>query len=225
MHVEHTIKVDYQSTNDAETASKWLNNLPDLFSADFETSIHYSKEVVEEAKLKMLDEELPKRERVRYQSIAKATALGHPSHCTITHCSIAYSEKDAYVFIIDAKDIANVVLDFLTTTTRKQVWHNYSYDGRFLMYYAGKNAIDIEDTQILAKTLVNHVDIFKAKTGLKDLMGSWYGDWGISSDNFTIEQQYEEHVIKYAAIDAAATYKLWYYLNDFIKENTSEGTT
>jgi hypothetical protein len=222
MQVTHAIKVDYQSTNDAEVAKVWLNSLPDLFSADFETAIHYSKEVVEEAKLKMLDEELPKRERVRYQSIANATALGHPSHCTITHCSIAYNEKDAYVFIIDAKAIADVVLDFLTTTTQKQVWHNYSYDGRFLMYYANKNAIDIEDTQILAKTLVNHVDVFKAKTGLKDLMGSWYGDWGISSDNFTIEQQYEEHVLKYAAIDAAATYKLWFYLNDFIRENSDD---
>jgi hypothetical protein len=90
------------------------------------------------------------------------------------------------------------------------------------MYYADKNAINIEDTQILAKTLVNHVEVFKAKTGLKDLMGAWYGDWGISADNFTIEQQYEEHVLKYAAIDACATYKLWFYLNDFIKENTSE---
>jgi hypothetical protein len=222
MQVAHTIKVAYQSTNDADIASEWLNSLPELFSADLETAIWYTKDMIEEAKLNMLDEGLPKRERVRYQSIAKATALGHPSHCTITHCSIAYSEKDAYVFIIDSKAIADVVLDFLTTTTRKQVWHNYSYDGRFLMYYADKNAINIEDTQILAKTLVNHVEVFKAKTGLKDLMGAWYGDWGISADNFTIEQQYEEHVLKYAAIDACATYKLWFYLNDFIKENTSE---
>lgn len=219
MHVEHTIKVDYHSTNDAEIASEWLNSLPDLFSADFETAIWYTKEMIEEAKLKMLDDELSKRERVRYQAIAKATALGHPSHCTITHCSIAFSEKDAYVFIIDGKAIADTVLRFLTETTRKQVWHNYSYDGRFLMYYANKNAINVEDTQILAKTLVNHVDVFKAKTGLKDLMGSWYGDWGISADNFTIEQQYEESVLKYAATDACATYKLWYYLNDFIKEH------
>jgi hypothetical protein len=219
MQVAHTIKVDYQSTNDAVIASGWLAGLPDLIACDFETAIYYTKEVVDEAKLKMLDEELPKRERVRYQSIANATALGHPSHCTITHCSIAFSEKDAYVFIIDAKPIADVVLDFLTTTKRIQVWHNYGYDGRFLMYYAGKNAINVEDTQILAKTLLNHVDVFKAKTGLKDLAGAWYGDWGISADNFTLEQQYEEHVLKYAAVDSAATFKLWGYLNDFIRKN------
>jgi DNA polymerase I-like protein with 3'-5' exonuclease and polymerase domains len=221
MKVEHSIEVQYQSTNDPETAKEWLNNLPEVFSADFETAVRYDKETIEEAKQKMVDETLPKKERVAYQAIAKSSALGHPSHCTITHCSIAYSEREAYVFIIDAQEIADVVLDFLTDTDRTQVWHNYAYDGRFLRYYQLKDAKNVEDTQIFAKTLVNHVEVFKAATGLKDLAGHWYGDWGISADNFTVEQQYDEHVIKYAAIDACATYKLWEYLNEFIREYKS----
>jgi len=219
MKVEHSIEVQYQSTNDPETAKEWLNSLPDVFSADFETAVRYSKEVLEEAKQKMVDETLPKKERIVYQAIAKSSALGHPSHCTITHCSIAYSEKDAYVFIIDSQPIADVVLDFLVETNRTQVWHNYSYDGRFLRYYAGKDVKNVEDTQVFAKTLINHVETFKARSGLKDLAGHWYGDWGISADNFTLAQQYEEHVIKYAAIDACATYKLWRYLNEFVESN------
>jgi hypothetical protein len=65
---------------------------------------------------------------------------------------------------------------------------------------------------------LNHVEIFKAKTALKLLMGNYYGDWGISADNFTLAQQHDPVVIKYAAIDACATYKLWDYLNEYIKE-------
>lgn len=222
MKVEHSIDVQYQSTSDPETAKAWLNSLPEVFSADFETAVRYSKKVIEDAKAKMVDKTLPRREQVKYQAIANASALGHPSHCTITHCSIAYSEKDAYVFIIDDQPIADVVLDFLVETNKTQIWHNYAYDGRFLRYYAHKDAINVEDTQIFAKTLINHVEVFKARSGLKDLAGSWYGDWGISADNFTIEQQYDEHVIKYAAIDACATFKLWEYLNEFIQSYKQE---
>ena len=134
-------------------------------------------------------------------------------------CTFYWLCKDAYVFIIDSQEMADVVLDFLVETDKVQVWHNYGYDGRFLCYYAGGNAKNVEDTSILAKTLVNHVDVHKAAVGLKQLMGEYYGDWGISSDNFTLDQQYEEFVIKYAAIDAAATYYLWEYLNEFIEEN------
>ena len=217
MKVEHSIEVDYKSTNDPIVAKEWLSGLPELFSADFETAVRYSNEVIKEAKEKMVDESLSKKERIAYQAIAKSSALGHPSHCTITHCSIAYSEKNAYVFIIDDQPIADVVLDFLVSTDRTQVWHNYAYDGRFLRYYTYKDAKNVEDTQIFAKTLVNHVEVFKAKTGLKDLAGHWYGDWGISADNFTVQQQYDENVLKYAAIDACATYKLWTYLNKFIE--------
>jgi len=219
MKVERSIEVQYQSTNNPETAKEWLNSLPEVFSADFETAVRYSQEVIDEAKQKMVDTSLPKKERIVYQAIAKSSALGHPSHCTITHCSIAYSEKDAYVFIIDDQPIADVVLDFLVQTDKKQVWHNYAYDGRFLRYYAGKDAKDVEDTQIFAKTLINHVETFKARTSLKELAGHWYGDWAISADNFTVAQQYEEHVLKYAAIDACATIKLWNYLNDFIQSD------
>lgn len=219
MHVEGIIKVTYKSTSDPKIASRWLETLGPEFAADFETAIRYTKEEVQQAKERMLDTTLPKRERIVYQTIANATALGHPSHCTITHCSMACSESEAYVFIIDKQEMADVILDFLVDTTKTQIWHNYSYDGRFIKYFTGKQPKTVEDTQVFAKTLINHVDILKARSSLKLLAGEWYGDWGISSDNFIVEQQYDEHVLHYAAIDACATYKLWRYLNDFVQSS------
>lgn len=216
MKVERGIKVTYEATNDASEAASWLAALPDLFAADFEAASRYSSEEIEDAKRLMVCQDIPKIERIKHQAIAKSNALGHPSHVTITHCSIAASESEGLVFIIDNQAIADVVLDFLTTTEKKQVWHNYCYDGRLLRYYQRTDAKNVEDTQILAKTLVNHVEVFKARTGLKELAGAWYGDWGISVDNFTVAQQHEDHVLHYAAIDACATFKLWGYLNEFV---------
>jgi ribonuclease D len=141
-----------------------------------------------------------------------ATALDHPSHCTITHCSIATSDNQAYVFILDNTSITNYILNYLITTKQKQIWHNASYDFRFLQYFTGNLPYDYEDTQILAKCLINHVNTFKAKTGLKELAGHMYGSWAISKDNFSIEHMYEEHVLKYAAIDSCATYWVYNYM-------------
>lgn len=223
MQVQYSIDVKYESTNDPVQAKKWIDSLPDLFAADFECAVRYSEDTIKQAKDDVKNLELPKKQRVLQQSIAKATALGHPSHCTITHCSIAISDREAYVFIIDSQEIADVVLDFLVETEKVQVWHNYCYDGRFIRYYGGGDAKNVEDTQVFAKTLVNHVEIVKAGVGLKQLAGHWYGDWGISADHFTIEQQYEEKVIKYAAIDACATFKLFDYLKDWC-DNVNRST-
>lgn len=203
-----TIKVNYQSTNNAFTAQKWLANLPSLFAADFEVANKYTKE--ERAVFAhTVETSLDRLERVTAQAKLDSNQLGHPSHNELTHLSIAWSESDAYVLIIDNRSMLHVVLNFLTRTTSTQVWHNLSYDGKYIQYLTGKFPINYEDTQILAKTILNHVDTYKANTGLKQLAGHKYGGWGISSDNFTKEQMYDEHVLLYAATDACATYWLW----------------
>lgn len=210
------IEIEYKYTTDVDEARVWLNSLPKLFSADFETAVKYSDKVISMAKDKLKDPNTPKIEKIHYKALVEATPLGHPSHCVITHCSIAISETFSYVFIIDSDEMHELVTNFLVTTEAVQIWHNYSYDGRFLRYFTGKDAKNVEDTQILAKTLINHVETYKAKTGLKELAGSWYGDWGISSDLFKLSQMYETKVIKYAGIDACATFKLWTYMQEYI---------
>ena len=222
MKVQKPIEVIYHSSNNTNEVMEWLQSMPDLIACDFEAALKYSNEALEEAKRKMEDESTPKIERIRAQAIAKSSALGHPSHCTITHFSFACSEREGYVAVLDNPELTQAVLDFLVTTEKTQVWHKYSYDGRLIRYYTGKDVLYIQDSQILAKTLLNHVEVFKANSGLKELAGQWYGDWGITSDNFTLAQQHDPQVIKYAATDACATYKLWCYLVDFVNENRNE---
>ncbi len=224
------IDVSYDTARTPFTAQKLLDDIRKYptIACDFEVAIRYTKQQKKQWQLLLDSTNFSKVDRAFYESKLQATALDHPSHCTLTHCSIATSDNRSYVFILDNSSITNYILNYLTSTDQKQVWHNASYDFRHLYYHTGKFPYDFEDTQILAKTLINHVNTFKAKTGLKELAGHMYGSWGISSDNFDLEHMYDEHVLKYAAIDSAATMWLWNYINtecDTIDSNLDKQLT
>ena len=209
----NTINIEYQATDDVDIATQWLlelNTYP-LSACDFEVAIKYTKQELDHFK-HIVETSSNKLEVVKAQSCLDATALDHPSHCKITHFTIAVSETEGYCFILNSPELTDLVLDYITNSEQVQIWHNASYDFRHIYYHTNKFPLNYEDTMILAKTLVNHVDTWKANVGLKELAGTWYGDWAISADNFTLEQMYEPHVLKYATTDACATFKLWHFI-------------
>lgn len=213
------IKVTYESTNNVLQANRFLQEISNhqQFAADFEVAVKYSDQ-----ELKSFEQELKsnpsKRRRIELESKLKATALDHPSHTQLTHCSIATNDHEGYVFILDNSKITNRILKFLVSTPIRQIWHNCSFDFKHIYYYTKKMPILYEDTQIRAKSILNHVEINKATTGLKELAGAQYGSWSISEDNFTLEQMYDPKMLLYAATDACATYWLWESINRHVKE-------
>lgn len=218
-----SIKVSYESTTDPVRASQMLSHIASIGIAafDFEVAIKYTPEELTEFELKAQDTSLPYIQRKMYEAKTKADALGHPSHTQLTHISIAWTESDAYVIILDTPKITDLVLDFLITTDCTQIWHNLSYDAKHIVYRTGQFPKNYEDTQIFAKTLLNHVDTFKANTGLKELAGNVYGNWAISPDLFDISQMYEDNVLKYAATDACATMWVWNKLQSYVQESNN----
>ena len=213
------IKVTYKSTSNAYIANQYLAEIAQhlTFSADFEVAVKYTPEMLA-AFQEELNSNPSRRRQIELNSMLNATALDHASHCTITHCSIAINDHEGYVFILDNPKITKRVLQFLVTTTIKQVWHNASYDFRHLYYHTGKMPLNYEDTQLLAKTILNHVEVHKAQTGLKQLAGHRYGAWGLSEDNFTLEHMYDERMLQYAATDACSCYWLWNSINSHLEE-------
>lgn len=209
------IQVNYQCTNRPLQANKFLSvcKKASIIAWDLEVAVKYTSSELDYYKSVLVNSESTKEERINATAITNATALNHPEHCTVTHCSIATSESEGFVFILDNPQIRNLVFNYLISTKQTQILHNASYDFKHLYYYTGKFPSNYEDTQILAKTLLNHTNPTQAQVGLKQLAGQWYGDWGISSDNFSVEQMYEPHVLKYAATDSCATFKLWDYMN------------
>jgi len=219
-----TIQVNYDSTNNINKADTWLRFLDTkpLVSCDFEVALKYTPEELAYYKSVFNDPNSSKRDYRAAQAILNATALDHPSHTVLTHLSVAWSDSDAYVFILDNSRITKRILYWLTHTLTTQVWHNASYDFRQIHYRTGKFPLNYEDSQLKAKCILNHVETHKAKVGLKQLAGANYGDWGISADNFDVSQMYQPHVLKYAATDACATYWLWNSINTYIQEQSCQ---
>lgn len=224
--MELSTTVNFQSTSNLLTADSWLRELDShpLLALDFEAAVKYTTADYTSFQAIIDSPYSTHLEKRAAQARMRATALDHPSHITITHLSVAWSDSDAYVFIIDSPKLLNRILYWLTTTKVTQVWHNFSYDGKLIHHFTGKFPHHVEDTQLLAKTILNHVEVFKAKTGLKELAGTWYGDWAISADNFTLSQMYEPHVLRYAATDACATFKLWTSINSYLASTYSQPT-
>jgi DNA polymerase I-like protein with 3'-5' exonuclease and polymerase domains len=212
--------INYQVYSNSLDISKALAELPDLIACDFEAASIYSDADREAMRRELEDQSLPQMYRLDIEAKLSSSALSHPYYVIPTHLSIATSPTDAIVIVLTNRTLIRLVMTWLTATTRKQIWHNLSYDGKLIYYWTkGKFPKDYEDTAILAKVLLNHVDTYKANNSLKHLMGYKYGSWAISSDNFTVENLHDEQLIKYAAIDACATYQLYLDMTQYMERN------
>jgi DNA polymerase I-like protein with 3'-5' exonuclease and polymerase domains len=219
--IPSTIHVTAEYSADIDVVKKWLSNLStkDLIACDFETAIKYTPEQLELLKSIKDSDRTPFLERKFAESVLKASALDHPAHVKITHLSVAWSDSEAFVIIMDSDEVTNYVINFLITTEIRQVWHNACYDFKHIYYATEKFPKNYEDSQIFAKTIFNHVDIHKAKTGLKELAGVVYGAWGIAKETlFTLENMYNPKLLLYAATDACATFWVFHKLTTTFQE-------
>lgn len=202
--------VTYKSTSNPYIALQLLNSLPSVIACDFETASKYSDsdKLQLQAELDLLEDKKTDYALALKQRIA-STGLSHPSMVDITHLSVAYSESEAYVIITDTPKLRSLILNWLVTTDRLQIWHNASYDFRLVYHATNKFPPNYEDSQIFAKTLLNHVEVHKANTGLKRLMGWRFGSWAVAADSFNLSRMYDEDVLLYAATDAVSTLCLY----------------
>jgi hypothetical protein len=218
-------QVTYQSTNQLHVARSWFNWLDsevDIAAFDFEAAAFITEseraELKSTLKVMQCNPDQFKFAIARITDQLRSHPLSHPSRSVLTHISVAISDTEAFVVILDSEAIRRFVLNWLVTTQVTQIWHNLTYDGSHIYHHTGKFPKRYEDTQIFAKTLLNHVDTFKANTGLKELAGYHYGSWAVSDDNFDLDHMYDEKLIQYAATDSCATFFLWQQLCDTIAD-------
>ena len=222
MDVGKNTQVEWESTDNAYRASQWLENLPDLFAADFETaSIYSSKTTQELLKLKLDlipdDDAHFEQHRLVLQQY-EADGLSHPSLTCITHLSVGWSDHEAKVIICPNEQMRKLVCNFLVSTEKKQLWHNATFDFKHILWNTGKLPKNYVDTMLLAKCILNDANQFRNDVRLKSLMAYAYGTWAISKDNFTLDEMYDENMLKYSATDACATYKLY---QDILKDQNN----
>ena len=216
--MKYPIKVYYNHTSNLLLTRKWLDNLPDEIACDFEVSSIHSEAYKSLVTWRILNNYYKDTDKLREaKQVVVSNGLSYPEITTITHLSIAWSEDNAIVLIVNSKDMLHLITNFLVQTERKQIWHNATFDLGRVYYVTRKFPKNIVDTQLLAKCLKNNADSSKDRTGLKELMGYAYGDWAISKEQFTLEEMWNESMIRYAATDACATYKLYRDLLETIK--------
>lgn len=223
-----TITVKSEWTNVPIIANKWLRSIKGPVACDFEVALKYKSKHMQEMKDRyeaIKDNDNYFFEAKELYAKIKATALSHPSHCYITHFSFAEAEDNAKVIVINNQKMAKLVLTWLITTNVTQIWHNASFDFKHIYYHTNKFPKNYEDTQIASKCLLNHVETYKANTGLKELMGVYYGKWAVTADYFSRDEIYNKDLIHYAAIDSAATYKLWLSLQEYLQEKEENAAT
>lgn len=206
--IEHTYSSDLKVI-----MNKLKEITSNLVACDFEVASKWSdaekQEMKEWLKENEDNEDISFEEKILTKQYIESTGLSHPSLTYITHFSIAWTETDAFVAVLDTEEKRKAVLRWLVNTTKKQIWHNLSFDGKLIMYHTNRLPKNYEDTEILSRCLLNHVNTEEAKSGLKWLMGYKYGDWAVSKDNFSIDHIYDEELIHYAGIDACATLALY----------------
>jgi len=113
-----------------------------------------------------------------------------------------------------------MICDWVAEYKGKLLIHNTLFDLKLIYHRTGgKLPLDIEDTQLLARTLVNDADDFQCRTGLKVLAGEYYDPSWTNIETYDVVDFKNPAFLKYCAIDACAVWKVWDLIQESIDEN------
>ena len=212
------IKVDYEVHATQYSIMKALDklNTKPILSYDCETQSQYSLEERAEAKdlLKNHIDELTPEDRKLCKLVSKSSGLSHPKITKVTHFIFGLSEDYSVILIAYTPTVENLICEWVANYKNKLVVHNSLFDLKIVHYHTHGFPIDIEDTQLLARCLINHTKDWECKTGLKHLMSEYYDPRWQEIESYDIQDYKNEAFLRYSAIDGAATFKLWNMLQE-----------
>ncbi len=193
---------------------KDLNSVS-LLGFDVETRSIYSLEEIKEAKGMLKHPELINPEDlILVKQVAKSSGLSCPQLIQTTHFVFGLSERKSIICIAHDARTERAIWNWLVKYPGKLLIHNTGFDLKICYQRTGKFPKDYEDTELLAKTFINDADVWKAKVGLKVLMGDLYNPkWSLFAD-YDVKNFNDPNFLDYAAIDGAAVYLLWRQLNE-----------
>ena len=208
------IQVDYEVYSTVYSALQRLQSIPHMVSLDFETQSIYSTAEKAEAKELLKHPDIDRPTEKLCKMVANSSGLSYPGITRITHMIIGLSSSHSIIIIISTPQMEQTMLNWIVTTDHRFLIHNAGFDVKQIYIKTGHFPKHYDDTQLLAKTFINHVDIWKASVGLKELMGQYYDPrWAVSIDYDNTDLK-DSTFLRYCAIDGAATYLLWSQLQE-----------
>ena len=219
-----TIHVNYEVAATVFKATAFLDKLKSyqLLSFDVETQALYSQSEVKQAKsiVNKGTSNYSRDESKLLKQIARASGLSNPDIVKVTHFIFGISEDFSYIIIANSPYEELRIWNWLAKFPGKLLIWNALFDLKIMYNRVQSLPKDYEDAMLAYKTLVNDADDFKAKVGLKNVMGSYYDPgWAILDDEgYNITDYKKESFLKYAATDGCATFKAW----SLIQEETQK---
>ena len=213
------IKVSYTYYTNKDDIDAVLNFLSkhNVLSLDTETQPIWSFNEVKDAKEKLdkyADEY--KNYQDKLIQISEASGISTPEMIKTTHFIFSYSDRKSIIIICNSYHEELKIWNWIKNANVKFIIHNATFDLKIMYHRVKGYPKNFEDTQIIMRVLTNNANEFKSKTGLKHLMKRYYDpEWTSVIDEEENEEGYhisnllDEKFLKYAAIDGAATYKLY----------------
>jgi len=217
-NMKKTVKLDYEVHSTLYAIRKLLDKIEaeyDVVSFDIETRSIYTKFQRELAKTYLDKHELDIEEVNEYTRILHSSGLSHPSIVKTTHIILGLSDTKSVILIVDEK-LERYVFNWLVNTNLKILIHNASFDLKLVHHRTGRFPKDFEDTQQLAKVLINDCNNYKSRTGLKVLMGSYFpAKWSIKEEtDYEIDNLKDNNFLEYCHMDGISVMQLWDMLKD-----------
>lgn len=190
-----------------------------VISFDTETRSIYSQEDVKEAKLLLKNEhEIPYEYKKITNIVSRASGLSYPGIVDVTHFIFGFSKDSSSIFITRNIREELLIWNWLARFRGKVLIHNSLFDLKLMYQRIGKLPLVYEDTQLLAKSLINNAENWKAKVGLKQIMAEYYDPRWALVDDYNIKNLKDEAFLDYCACDGAATFYLWEILQEYMQE-------
>ena len=189
----------------------------EMLSFDTETQPVYDKATRDTAKGLLKAGITNIKERSHALLAANNSGLSHPSLVNVRHFIFGTSESSAVVLIVRTEAQELLVWNWLAEYEGTLLIHGALFDLKIMHHRIGKFPKHYEDTQLLAKSLINHVDVWEAKVGLKELMGTFYDPAWTLIEDYEPANLLDPAFIRYSGIDGASCFLLYKQLQKHIK--------
>jgi len=221
MSFDSFIKVEYDvyaSTYSIKNKLPKLLDSKSMLGFDTETRSVYDKATRKEAEkyLKTADPYNPLRKQALV--VAESSGLSYPSIVRTTHFIFGETKDKSNVVVCDTEQKEMLVWQMVADYEGTLLVHNSLFDLKIMFQRLGKLPKNYVDTALLAKCLVNHVNIWKAKTGLKVLVGSYYDPkWSLMED-YEPDNLKKKSFMDYSATDGAAVVLLYELIQEMLEK-------
>ena len=191
-------------------------NLPKLLARcnilSFDTEVRsiYNKEERAEAKEYLKDSDPTDKLYKQARVVSESSGLSYPSIVRTTHFIFGESRDKSHVVVCTTPEMEMFIWNLIVEYEGLLLVHNSLFDLKICYERTGKLPKNYKDTALMVKCLINHVNIWKAKVGLKELMGEYYPPkWSLLAGDYETINLKDEAFILYCAIDGCATWYLY----------------